>query len=111
MSRYMMNKFMRAVEMSDAAVARYIADPPAEVRAWRAAQAGPDRATDDRVLTDEEAAAFGVRDFATLYRLGAHPYLLWHFVEAVMVHETTWPELNQRYREAVQPHGYPDFIV
>lgn len=111
MSRYMMNKFIRAVEMSDAAVARYIADPPAEVRRWLAGAAGPHEATDDRELTAEEIGAFDAIDFEALYRLGAHPYLLWHWVEAVMVHTTTWPELNERYREAVRPHGYPDFIV
>ncbi|SDU14444.1 hypothetical protein [Jiangella alkaliphila] len=111
MSTYMMNKFMRAVEMSDDAVRAYVADPAAFVDAWLAGAAGPDRRTDDRVLTDAERAAFAARNYAALYALGAHPYLLWHFTEAVYIHEVPWPELNERYREAVRPSGYPDAIV
>lgn len=107
----MTNKFMRAVEMSDDAVRAYVADPAAFVEAWLAGAPGPDQRPDDRVLTDAERAAFAARDYAALYALGAHPYLLWHFTEAVYLHETSWPELNERYREAVRPSGCPDAIV
>jgi hypothetical protein len=110
-SRYMLNKFLRSVEMSDAAVAAYVADPDGFLRSWLDGAAGRDARPDDRELTAEEARAFSERDFAALYVLGAHPYLLWHFTEAVYIHETTWPELNERYRAAVRPHGYPDAIV
>lgn len=111
MSAYMMNKFMRAVEMSDDAVRGYVADPAAFVAGWLGGAPGPDQRPDDRVLTAAERAAFEARDYGALYALGAHPYLLWHFTEAVYIHETSWPELNERYREAVRPHGYPDAIV
>lgn len=111
MSRYMLNKFMRSVEMSDAAVAAYVTDPAGFVRSWLDGGAGPDQRPDDRELTVEERRAFDGRDFAALYALGAHPYLLWHFTEAVYIHETTWPELNERYRSAVRPLGYPDAVV
>jgi len=111
MSKYMINKLMRAIEMSDAAVTAYVADPSAFVDAWIDGGAGPDAVTDDQLLTDEERAAFIARSEAELYRLGAHPYLLWHFIEAVWVHEVPWPTLNERYREAVRPYGYPDYVA
>ena len=111
MSIYMVNKFMRAVEMSDQAVREYVADPAAFIDRWLAAGSGPDSPTDDRRLSAAEREAFVARDYAALYGLGAHPYLLWHFTEAVYTPQMTWPELNRRYREAVEPQGYPDFIV
>jgi hypothetical protein len=111
MSRFMMNKLMRSVEMSDSAVHQYVADARGFVDQWLEDGAGPDRAADDRVLDAKEHEAFATKDYAALYALGAHPYLLWHFTEAVLVHETTWPELNERYREAVRVHGYPDSVV
>lgn len=114
MSRYMVDKFMRFVELSDARVAEYVADPAASVERWLGETGGPEAATDDRVLTDEEQAAFAARDFAALYALGAHPYLLWHFTEAVHAHEFTpesgWRELVERYRAAVAPQGVVDYI-
>ena len=114
MSRCMIDKFMRFVELSDAEVAAYVADPPRYVERWLGGGATPVRASDDRVLTDEERAAFGARDFEALYVLGAHPYLLWHFTEAVYAHEfapgSGWRELVERYRAAVAPHGVVDYI-
>jgi hypothetical protein len=114
MTRYMIDKFMRFVELSDALVAEYVADPAAYVDRWLREGGGPEAATDDRVLTEEERAAFAARDFEVLYALGAHPYLLWHFTEAVHAHEFTpgsgWRELVERYRAAVAPHGVVDYI-
>lgn len=112
MSRYMIDKLIRTIEMSDRNVADYVADPATFVAAWEdrgASSRVP--VADGGVLTDEEREAFGARSYAELYRLGAHPYLLWHFIEAVWIHEVAWPELNRRYREAVEPHGHPDFTT
>lgn len=111
MSKYMMNKLMRAIEMSDADVAAYVADTAGFVDDWLEGSAGPARVTDDRELSADEYAAFVARDYGELYRLGAHPYLLWHFIEAVYIHEVPWPQLNERYRDAVRPHGYPDYVA
>ena len=114
MSKYMVDKFIRAVELSDAAVSAYVADPAAYIDRWLAGGSTPEAAADDRVLTDEERAAFAARDFEALYLLGAHPYLLWHFTEAVYEHEYTpgsgWRELVERYRSAAAPHGLVDYI-
>lgn len=59
----MMNKFIRAVEMSTANVNAYVADTEGFVDGWLAGGAGPDAAADDRVLTPEERTAFVERDY------------------------------------------------
>jgi hypothetical protein len=110
MSRYMLNKFLRTVEMSDADVRAYVADPVAYVAGWLQGAAAPHRSADDRVLTPQERRALETKDYAELYRLGTHPYLLWHFTEAVHP-DVPWPELVERYRAAVAPLGHPDAIV
>lgn len=111
----MMNKFMRHVEMSDREVAEYVADPAASVERWLAGGAGTDAATDDRAFTEQERAAFSTRDYEALYLLGVHPYLLWHFTEAVYEHEYRegfgWRELVEQYRAAVAQHEAPDYVV
>ncbi|MGB4136399.1 MAG: hypothetical protein WA971_07540 [Microbacterium sp.] len=109
MTAYMIGKFIRSVELSDAALARYVADPAAYVRGWLQGGTGPETVADDRALTDEEQQAFTTRDYGELYRLGAHPYLLWHFTEAIYAGEFTeefgWRDLVERYRAAIAPHG------
>lgn len=112
MSAFMIDKFIRTVEGSDENVAGYVADPAGFVAGWERRGAGsrvpvPDGGT----LTPEEREAFVRRDYGELYRLGAHPYLLWHFTEAVWIHEVPWPELKELYRQAVIPHGVPDFTT
>lgn len=111
MSRYMVDKFVRAVEMSDEQVDRYRADPVATIDAWLAAAGTTVSSTDDRSLTPEEYDAFARKDYGALYALGVHPYLLWHFVEAVFVRDTTWAVLKEEYRAAVSPIPTPDSIL
>ncbi|MEV4892506.1 hypothetical protein AB0K48_24315 [Nonomuraea sp. NPDC055795] len=97
MSRYGVNAFMREVNMSPDCLAAYIGDPVAYAREWAG---GP--------LTGEERAALARRDYGELYGMGAHPYLLWSFTEAVWVPEISRPELVERFRRAAAAHGYPD---
>jgi hypothetical protein len=112
MSRFEIDKFISHVEGSDDAVRDYVADPARYVEAWE------ERARQSRLptpesgsFTVEERMALVARDHAQLYRLGAHPYVLWHFVEAIRVWtgEVTWPEMKERYREDIRPHGSPWF--
>jgi len=114
-SLYMMNKFIRAVEMSTANVNAYVADPAGFLDGWLAGGSGTDAVADDRILTSEEYAAFAARDYGALYGLGAHPYLLWHFTEAVYEHEYTegfgWRDLVEKYRAAIVPYGEVDDIA
>ncbi|WP_283133350.1 hypothetical protein [Rhizohabitans arisaemae] len=102
MSIYAINHFMRDVNMERDCHRAYLADPPGFVASWVAA-AGPASA-----LTAEERAALERRDYGALYGLGAHPYLLWSFAEAVWVPEITRPELVEDYRVKARAHGYPD---
>ena len=112
MSRFQIDKFISYVEGSDQAVLDYVADPETYVAAWeRRAIESRLPTPDSGTFTTEERAALVGRDHAELYRLGAHPYVLWHFVEAIRVWtgETTWPEMKERFREDIRPHGTPDF--
>ncbi len=112
MSRFEIDKFISYVEGSDQAVLDYVADPERFVTAWE------DRAMESRLptadsgsFTGEERAALIGRDHAALYRLGAHPYVLWHFVEAIRVWagDATWADMKERFRKDIAPHGAPDF--
>lgn len=110
MSTYQLDKFLAHVEGSDDEVRRYVADPPTYIRSWvqRAASSRLPE-PDSGPLTDEEREALATIDHAELYRLGAHPYLLWHFVEAVRVWagDVSWPDMVERYRTDIAPHGVP----
>lgn len=114
MSRYDIDKLMRHVEGSDAEVVSFVADPASYVAAWTERAAGGRLpASDSGRLDAAERAAFVSRDYGALYAMGAHPYLLWHFMEAVWVWagEVSWRDLVEAYRAAVSPHGYPDFAT
>lgn len=109
MSRFAINAFMHFVESSDAEVRAYSSDPAGYVAAWEARAAANRLPTaDSGSFTPEERAALASRDHAALYRLGAHPYLLWHFVEAIRVWtgEVPWIEMTRRFRDDVA--GIPD---
>ncbi|NUR92984.1 MAG: hypothetical protein HOY71_53685 [Nonomuraea sp.] len=94
MSLYGVNAFMREVNMSAEAHRAYCADFPGYAAAWEGAP-----------LTRGERAALAARDYGALYAMGAHPYLLWSFTEAVWVPEITRQELVSRFREVAR--GYP----
>lgn len=114
MSRYQIDKFITHVEGSDDAVRAYAADPEAFVAAWEHRAASSRLPTPDSgTFTDDERAALVTRDHAALYGMGAHPYMLWHFVEAVRVWtgEVSWPEMTQRYRHDVAPLGVPSILT
>jgi len=93
MSRYGVLKAMREVVLSEEACARFKADPAAFL-------AGRD-------LTDEERDAIARVDYATLYRIGTHPFLLNGFTMRA------WPgdrkALQAEYRQRIAPYGHPNF--
>jgi hypothetical protein len=113
-SRYQVNKFITYVEGSDEAVRAFAADPSGYVAAWEARAAANRLPTPDSgTFSVDERAALVARDHAELYRIGAHPYMLWHFVEAIRVWtgEATWPEMTERYRQDIAPHGVPSILT
>ena len=101
MSKYLTNKFIHHVNMSEAAENEYKRDPRAYVAEWEKGE--------KLKLTDEEREALATRDYGQLYALGAHPFTLWSFTEAVWVPEVPREELVKDYKEKAAKVGYPDF--
>ena len=94
MSRHYVNKILRAVSLSDEEFARYRKDAGAFVAPFD--------------LTPAERRAFIDEDYATLYALGAHPFLLNAFIMMFA------PRGQERahadaYRASIAPYGYPTF--
>ena len=93
MSKYYVDKLMREVVMDS--------------RAASAFRENTVKFLEGRDLTPEERRALIAVDYATLYRLGAHPFLLNGFTRQVWKGDKA--TLNAEYRKNIAPHGYPDF--
>ena len=101
MSKYWMAKLMRLINADEPSLAAYKRDPAGFVAQWEAREG--------HRLTDDERAAFVARDFGKLYALGAHPFLLWSWTEAVWTPERPRDELVRDYKAQTGAVGYPDF--
>lgn len=101
MSKYAMNKLIHHVNMNEAAEQEYKTKPREFVRKWEEEQ--------KLKFTAEEREALATKDYGTLYALGAHPFTLWSFTEAVWTHEVPREELVKDYKEKAAKTGYPDF--
>ena len=75
MSKYVMNKFIHHVNMNEAAENEYKRNPRAYVEKWEQGQ--------KLKLAADERDALATKDYGKLYTLGAHPFTLWSFTEAV----------------------------
>jgi hypothetical protein len=95
MSVYEVDKLMREVIQREEARAAFLTDPAAFLA--------------ERELRDEERDALLRRDYAALYRLRAHPFLLWAFTK--QVYPDAGPALAQEYVAAITPLGNPDFAT
>ncbi len=100
MSRYTVNRILRDVYFDAAELVRYQADRVGYVRGWQQDRRRP--------LTGDEATAVAAADYASLYAMGAHPYLIWGFCEIVLVPGMSRVDLVAAYRAALLPLGYPD---
>ena len=101
MSKYLMNKLIHHVNMSESAEDEYTANPRAFVEKWEKTQR--------LQFTPEEREALAAKDYAKLYALGAHPFTLWSFTEAVWIHEKSREELVADYKAKAAKAGYPNF--
>lgn len=101
MSKYLMNKLIHLVNMNESAEMEYRAKPREFVEQWEKTQ--------KLTLTPEERDALATRDYGKLYALGAHPFTLWSFTEAVWVREVPREQLVQDYKEKAAKAGYPNF--
>lgn len=101
MSKYLMNKFIHHVNMNEPAEKEYKSNPRAYVEKWEKSQ--------KLKLAADEREALAKRDYAKLYALGAHPFMLWSFTDAVWAGEAPREELIKDYKEKAAKTGYPDF--
>ena len=101
MSKYLVNKLIHYVNMDEAAEKEYTNDPRQFVQKWETTQ--------KLKFTAEEREALATKDYGKLYALGAHPFTLWSFTEAVWVHEKPRDDLIKDYKEKAAKAGYPNF--
>ena len=99
----MMNKLLLAIDHDTESIERFIADTPGFLDEWEAASGH---------LTSEERSAFQAWDYAALYAMGAHPFLLFQAMRAAWVPtRIEMPDFIEAYRAAVTPLGRPDFTT
>ena len=101
MSKYLMNKLIHLVNMNEDAEKEYKATPREFVEKWEKVQT--------LKLEPEEREALATKDYGKLYALGAHPFTLWSFTEAVWVEEKSREELVADYKSQAAKAGYPSF--
>ena len=113
MSRYMVNKLLWEVESDNEQLDSFRQDPAGFVAAWELRASAPQSPYPaGGTLTALERRACIAVDYATLYSMGAHPYLLWQFIRAVLVPDPmTVEELSEALKLAVAPLGRPDFTT
>lgn len=109
MSRSEIDLLLVAIDQTDAGLHAFLADPESFVHRWEAEH---ERREEGRwlggALTDEERSAFVGRDYGALYRMGAHPSLLWQVVRALAA-DRPIDEVVAGYRQDIEPHGRPSF--
>ena len=101
MSKYLMNKLIHLVNMDEEAEKAYKTNPREFVEKWEKTQ--------KLKLETEEREALATKDYGKLYALGAHPFTLWSFTEAVWVEEKPRDELVADYKSQAAKAGYPSF--
>ena len=101
MSKYLMNKLIHLVNMDEEAEKEYTTNPRGFVEKWEKTQ--------KLKLEAEEREALAAKDYGKLYALGAHPFTLWSFTEAVWIHEKPREELVADYKAKAAKAGYPNF--
>jgi Aromatic-ring-opening dioxygenase LigAB, LigA subunit len=92
-SRYTVNKAMREIALQRPAQMAFAADPAAFLQG--------------RDLSAEEMQALKTIDYATLYKMGAHPMLIVQFVMTLRRGDVR--ELAKEWNEKIAPLGRPDF--
>ena len=120
MSKYLLNKFLFAVDRDAQLVERYREDPRGTVDWWEAERANviinlPDveRSTWLR-FTDAEREALGSHDYVKLFELGAHHFLTLTLVIALFERDYDEPLAFQREFASKLSHWsvpYPDIAT
>ena len=75
MSKYLMNKLIHHVNMNESAEDEYVRNPRGFDEKWEKSK--------KLQFTPEEREALATKDYGKLHALGAHPFTLLSFTEAV----------------------------
>ena len=96
MSRAELNMALLDIDRDDESLSAFDADPAGFLEGRR--------------LSHDERAALEAWDHGALYALGAHPFILWQVVRSLSaLRGEELADLIERFRAAVEPHGYPGF--
>ena len=117
MSKYLLNKFLFAIDRDPELVERYRADPRGTVEWWETERANlilnlptPERSTWLK-FTDAEREALATHDYVKLFELGAHNFLTLTLFIALFERDYAEPLAFQREFAANLSHWslpYPD---
>jgi hypothetical protein len=118
MSKYLVNKFLYAIDRESVLVTRYKADPAGTVAWWEAERSRkilnlPDaeETTDWLAFTDAERTALATHDHVALFEMGAHPFLtltLWIAMFEDDFDEPLGMQLDYAAKLAHVVQPYPD---
>ena len=97
MSRYQVDKALRQIAKDPGARESFLKDR--------------DGFLEGRDLTAEERTAIIAVDYPRLYALGAHPFLLHSFVNALGVLPRDRGEARLEYCKKIAPFGRPDYAT
>jgi hypothetical protein len=116
-SKYLLNKFLYAIDRDPDLVERYRRDPRATVQWWEAERAGlifnchGGEQSTWPAFSDAERSALATHDYVTLFELGAHNFLLLTLFIALFERDYDEPLGFQREFAARLSHWtlpYPD---
>ena len=112
MGSYIVNKLLWHIDRDDEALEAYRSDPKTFVSDWERSTSSPQPPyPDGGILTAEERDAFVGMEASDLYSLGAHPYLLWHYVRAVLLEtDMTTDDLSDVFKAGISGKTPPDLI-
>lgn len=114
MSRFDLNKFMMFVDGTTESLEDFCRDRERFVARWMSAADESERPVPNGgPLSEIERLALIGLDVGALYQMGSHPYILLHFARAVEVdfNGVPFPVFDRAYKQAVTPHGYPNFAT
>ena len=98
MSRGLIDIVLYEIDQTIESIDRFVTDPGGFLDTYR--------------LTEDERRAFETWDYATLYAMGAHPFLLFQVVRSLAVRNgVAMPQIIEQYRQAISAHGAPDYIT
>jgi hypothetical protein len=118
MSKYLLDKFLYTVDRDPELVERYREDPRGTVTWWEDERANQilnchsDERSSWLTFTDREREALATHDHATLFELGAHPFLTLTLFIAMFERDHAEPLAYQHaYAEALShwQQPFPDY--